>query len=103
MWVMNMVNDELEKAARLLALNNSFVLEDRKAQIVAIIPDMKLLDAPWWKGKEAYLIAVDVDGNFFLRHCDGSVRYWNHKTQTDTTVSKSLKEFVSLISKRDGF
>ncbi len=96
-----MINADLEKAARLLALNNSFVLEDRKTQIVAIIPDMRPLDAPWRKGKEAYLIAVDVDGNFFLRHCDGSVRYWNHKTQTDTNASKSLKEFVSLISERE--
>ncbi|MGN7437244.1 MAG: hypothetical protein ACTHOO_01275 [Alcanivorax sp.] len=100
---MAMINADLEKAVKLLPLNDTFALEDRKAQIVAIMPDMRPLDAPWWTGKEVYLIAVDVDGNFFLRHCDGSVRYWDHKTQTDVTVSKSLKEFVKLISKRDGF
>jgi hypothetical protein len=45
-------------------------------------------------GKEAYLIAADVNGNFFLHHCDGSVRYWVHSKRSDVVVSKSVKDFA---------
>jgi hypothetical protein len=36
-----------------------------------------------------------VDGNFFLRHCDGSVRYWEHKAQADAIIARSVREFLS--------
>ena len=57
--------------------------------------DTRPLHAPWWKGKESSIIAADLSGNFFLRHCDGTVRYWNHATQTDTVVATSVRSFVS--------
>jgi hypothetical protein len=53
------------------------------------------LIAKWWRGKSVTIIGVDVDGNFFLRHCDGSVRYWEHSKQSDCVVAKSVKEFAS--------
>lgn len=55
------------------------------------------LKAPWWRGKEACLIGVDLDGNFFLAHCSGAVRYWDHRTQAETEVAASVREFVSRI------
>jgi len=59
--------------------------------------DWRPLKAPWWRGKEVSIIGADLDGNFFLRHCDGSVRYWNHRSQTDTVVARSVREFVEAI------
>jgi hypothetical protein len=57
--------------------------------------DWRPLEAPWWRKKEAYIIGADLDGNFFLRHCDGSVRYWDHKTQSDEILTASVKDFVN--------
>lgn len=59
--------------------------------------DWRPLTAPWWQGKEACIIGADLDGNFFLRHCDGSVRYWDHRLQADTVVAPSVRVFVSRI------
>jgi hypothetical protein len=53
------------------------------------------LKAPWWTKKEAYIIGADLSGNFFLRHSDGSVRYWDHSAQTDTIIAPSVGEFCS--------
>ena len=53
--------------------------------------------APWWRGKEACIIGADLDGNFFLRHCDGSVRFWDHRLQADIVIAPSVREFVAKI------
>jgi len=42
-------------------------------------------------------MGADINGNFFLRHCDGSVRYWDHKKQTDEIVASSVVEFCERI------
>ncbi len=57
--------------------------------------DWKPLKADWWKGKEVYLIGADLNGNFFLRHCDGSVRYWDHKLQADLVIAQSVRNFAA--------
>ena len=59
--------------------------------------DWRPLQAPWWRGKEVCIIGADLTGNFFLRHCDGSVRYWNHSLQTDSIIANSIKDFVKKI------
>ena len=48
-----------------------------------------------------FLIGVDLDGNFLLRHCDGSVRYWNHETQSEQKIASSVREFVSGLSESE--
>jgi hypothetical protein len=60
---------------------------DRELKIAFLIRDADWLPlkAPWWRGKEVYIIGADLDGNFILRHCDGSVRLWDHSKQTDET------------------
>jgi hypothetical protein len=60
-----------------------------------VTPATPPLEAYWWRGKQVHIVAVDVDGNFFLRHCDGSVRYWDHSKKEDVVAFKSVKEFAS--------
>jgi hypothetical protein len=43
------------------------------------------------------VIGADLEGNFFLRHCDGTVRLWNHKAQADTVIAPSVRDFASRI------
>jgi hypothetical protein len=59
--------------------------------------DWRPLRAPWWHGKEVCIIGADLEGNFILRHCDGTVRYWDHQSRTDTVVAASVRDFVSKI------
>jgi hypothetical protein len=59
--------------------------------------DWRPLAAPWWRGKEVCIIGADLEGNFLLRHCDGSVRHWRHQTQADVVVAKSVREFAEHI------
>jgi hypothetical protein len=90
------MNDvHLEKAARMIGVKPIFEFEGKEIHVVCVIPWSPPLIAPWWRGKEANIIAVDVNGNFFLGCSDGSVRYWDHSTRTAVVVAKSVKEFVS--------
>jgi hypothetical protein len=63
----------------------------RKIEIACLVrfADWRPLKAPWWRGKEVCVVGVDTDGNFLLRHSDGSIRYWDHRLQTDVVVAKS--------------
>lgn len=83
-----------------LGIANRFKHDD-KTIIVAFVlreKDIRPLGAPWWTGKECSIIAGDIDGNFFLRHPDGSVRYWVHRSQSETMVAKSVKDFIKCIA-----
>jgi hypothetical protein len=57
--------------------------------------DWRPLKAPWWSGKEVSIIGADLDGNFLLRHSDGSVRLWDHRAQNDAVLAPSVREFVA--------
>jgi hypothetical protein len=59
--------------------------------------DWRPLQAPWWRGKQVCIIGADLAGNFFLRHSDGTVRYWDHQSRSDAVVAASVREFVSRI------
>ena len=58
----------------------------------------RTLEAHWWQGNEVCIIGADLQGNFFLRHCDGSLRYWQRDLQKDVIVAASVREFVRGIS-----
>jgi len=94
-----MTTNLLDEAIKNLGFKNIFRVEERQFILACLIreEDRRPLKAEWWKGKEVSIIAVDVNGNFFLRHCDGSVRYWNHQIKTDELVSPSVKSFISNI------
>ncbi len=88
----------LERAAELIGIRPVFEFGGREIHVVCILPWSPPLIATWWRGKQATIIGADVDGNFFLRHCDGSVRYWEHSSKSETVVAKSVKEFTTALS-----
>jgi hypothetical protein len=70
---------------------------DRELKIAFLIggADWHPLRAPWWRGKDASIIGADLDGNFILRHCDGSVRLWNHSMKEDEIIAPGVLEFCN--------
>lgn len=64
--------------------------------------DWRPLEAPWWREKQSSIIGVDLGGNFFLRHCDGSVRYWDHRSQMSAVISPSVRAFAQSITEGEG-
>jgi len=92
--------DPIDRAVQQLWHKRAFVLGDRKIEIAVLLraADWRPLKADWWRGKEACIIGADMRGNFLLRHCDGSVRYWDHASSTDTVVAQSVKAFAAAIT-----
>ena len=91
-----METDPIESAIKKLSYRRVIRIGDRDVTVACLLRaiDWRPLEAPWWTGKEVCIIGTDTDGNFFLRHCDGGVRYWDHKAQADSVISLSVKEFV---------
>jgi hypothetical protein len=87
----------MEKAIRDLGWRNKVRCGDRMVQIACLIreDDWRPLKAEWWRGKAVCVIGAALNGDFFLRHCDGSVRLWEHDSQSDSVVAPSVREFVS--------
>ena len=93
-----MVRDAvLERASSQIGLKPIFEFEGQEIHVVLIAPWTPPLIAKWWRGKSASIIAADVDGNFFLHHCDGSVRYYVHFQKSEKVVTKSFKDFVAAL------
>lgn len=90
---------EIDRARAQLFMRRTLRHGGRTMTIALLIREVDWvpIDAPWRHGKEAYIIGADLDGNFFLRHCDGSVRYWDHRLQTNTVIAPSVREFVRMI------
>ena len=91
--------DPFERARGLLGQHHCFQHGDRTLVIACLIrtEDWRPLRAPWWRGKEVCVVGVDVDGNFLLRHCDGTVRLWDHRLQADSILAPSVREFAARI------
>ena len=70
---------------------------DRSIVVACLIRtiDWRPLNAPWWRGKEVSIIGADLDGNFLLKHSDGSVRLWDHRSQSDAVLAPSVRDFVA--------
>ncbi|MDH2381615.1 hypothetical protein [Bradyrhizobium sp. CER78] len=68
---------------------------DREIKIAFLIrgDDWLPLRAPWWRGKDVSIIGADLDGNFILRHCDGSVRLWDHSEHADEILASGVVDF----------
>jgi hypothetical protein len=92
-----MSDPALEKAAARIGINPIFDLDGREIHVVGVMSWSPPLVAQWWRGKQVTIVAVDVDGNFFLRHSDGSVRYWEHAKKSDSVAAKSVKQFASML------
>jgi len=96
---MNNQPELMEKAIRNLGWRNKFRCGDRMVRIACLVrdSDWRPLKAEWWLGQEVCVIGVALNGDFFLRHCDGSVRLWDHTAKTHSIVAPSVREFVSSI------
>jgi hypothetical protein len=94
------IPDPIDVAINRLWERRTFQAADRTLVVACLIrtADRRPLDAPWWRKKEASIIGADLDGNFFLRHCDGSVRYWDHKTQSDQILAPSVRDFIDRLA-----
>jgi hypothetical protein len=79
-----------------LYLANTFRSGAREIRLVFLLPESlwRPLEARWWKGKEVSIIGGDEDGNYVLRHCDGTVRFWDHARGADETLAPSVRSFV---------
>lgn len=91
--------EAIDRAHAQLFLRRTFRHDGRAMTIALLVrdADRRPLDAPWWLGKEVSILAVDLDGNFFLRHSGGAVLYWDHRLQTDTVIASSVREFLARI------
>jgi hypothetical protein len=89
--------DPIEKAMRHLHVRRTFRHGERDIVVACLIraADRRPLEAPWWRGKQVSILGADLEGNFLLRHCDGTVRYWDHRRQADEVLAPSVREFVS--------
>ena len=91
--------DSIEKAIRQLGFRRTIVHGDRRILVACLVrmSDWIPLRADWWRGKEVCVIGADLDGNFFLRHCDGTVRLWEQQLQRDSVLAPSVRDFVRMI------
>lgn len=96
---MNSQVDVMEKAVRDLGWRNKVRCGDRVIQIACLVRerDWRPLKAEWWRAQEVCVIGAALNGDFFLRHCDGSVRLWEHNSRSDSIVAPSVREFVARI------
>lgn len=94
-----MEDEALERARKWLFEKRNVRHGDRTLAVACLIrgEDIRPLDGTWWRGKQVSLLGIDLNGNLFLRHSDGSVRYWDHSLQKDEIIAKSVREFVSAL------
>lgn len=92
-------SDPFARAVKNVGIRRRFIHAERTIILACLIreDDWRPLKTDWWKGKEVCVIGADLDGNFILRHCDGSVRLWEHKHQRDTVISPSVRDFAARI------
>lgn len=91
------------KAIKSLPFKNCYRFENRIIIVACLLreEDQRPLEASWWKGKSVSIIGADISGNFFLRHCDGSVRYWKHAEKNEIKISSSVRYFLMNLESAD--
>jgi hypothetical protein len=89
--------DPIDRAIGHLPLRRRVLIEGREVEVAFLLRtrDWRPLRADWWRGTDVSVIGADLMGNFFLRHCDGSVRYWHHAEATDTIIAPNVRDFVA--------
>jgi hypothetical protein len=94
---MNTEPEAVQTAIAGLPLKHLFHKGDTTLQVVFLLPHglWRPLRVSWWTGKEVCIIGGDVDGNYFLRHSDGSVRLWRHSEGREDMLAPSVRAFVS--------
>ena len=77
--------------------------DGRKITVAVLIreEDWRPLNASWWRKKEVCIIGADLDGNFILRHSDGSVGLWDHKAQADSVLAPGVRQFAQQLTESE--
>ena len=90
----------IDKAIANLPRRSIVRKEGREFEVRSLVPysEWRPLAAPWWKKKEACVIGDDSCGNFYLRVCDGTVRFWDHEVEQDEVLFPSVREFLAALS-----
>ena len=80
-----------------LYLADTFPAGERTIRVLFLLPEglWRPLRASWWRGKEVSIIGGDENGNYILRHSDGSVRLWDHERGSDEVLAPSVRSFLS--------
>ena len=97
---MNTEAQAVDLAIAKLPEKSIFRKGDREFEVRTLVPVAmwRPVAAEWWKKKEACVIGEDSCGNFFLRVCDGTVRFWDHETEEDEILAPSVRAFLSALA-----
>ena len=87
----------VNQAIAQLPLRSVFRKGESSFHVLFLLPEAlwRPLKVSWWTGKEVCIIGGDPDGNYFLRHCDGTVRFWHHAKRADEVLAPSVRSFLS--------
>ncbi|GAA5445413.1 hypothetical protein Misp06_03616 [Microbulbifer sp. NBRC 101763] len=89
--------NRLHKAIKNLGMIRLIKLGDREIRLAILLKeeDWKHLAAPWWRGKSASIVGVDLDGNFILCKSSGAFILWDHQLSSEIPTSNSLDGMLS--------
>jgi len=89
----------LEKIIHNLGFKRTIHHNGQLLKLVCLIreEDRRPFQADWYKGKESYLIAVDENGHFFLRHSGGYIFKLDPVTKEEERIAKSETNFLNSI------
>ena len=91
--------NKLEKTIKNLGIRRTINFNNQVFKLICLLreEDRRPFQAEWWRGKESYLIAVDENGNFFLRHSGGHIFRLDPISKNEEIIAKSESEFLDMI------
>ncbi|WP_299947761.1 hypothetical protein [uncultured Microbulbifer sp.] len=91
--------DRLAKAIDNLGMIRLLKLGDREVRLALLLSeeDWKHLAAPWWRGKSASILGVDLDGNFVLCKSSGDFILWDHQMSSEVPIANNLERMLSML------
>ncbi|MEW7280379.1 hypothetical protein ABW636_17445 [Aquimarina sp. 2201CG1-2-11] len=89
----------LEQTINNLGVKGTIQHNGQRIRLVCLIhtKDRRPFQADWYKGKESYLVAVDENGHFFLRHSGGYIFKLDPNTKKEEQIAKGENEFINMI------
>lgn len=89
--------DRLQKAIESLGMIRLIKLDQKEIRLVILLDrdEWKHLSAPWWRGKSASIVAVDINGDFVLCKSSGEFVLWCHKESEEFHISNNLETMLS--------
>jgi hypothetical protein len=92
------LHQAVEKAIATLPKRNVFKSRSGEYGLRKLFPVTSWQPHSDISGKEGSLIlGEDACGNLFLYAPDGSVSFWDHETEEQTPLARSVEEFLALL------